>query len=159
MSYNINFFKTLVHGQAQAPYFEPFKGWAFQGKSYSRLCYEEVIHRVNGRDELSNMILWLDETSSDKRSERRRFGYHLRGITPASYNLSIREKRMSSIAIMSSRGIEDVNIYDGCISGEIFTNFIARSLLPILQPFDGKNPRSVVEWTMHPCITLNRLQH
>jgi len=45
---------------------------------------------------------------------------------------------------MSSRGIEDVDIYDGCINGEIFTNFIARSLVPILQPFDGKNPRSVV---------------
>ena len=92
----------------------------------------------------ADMILWLDETCSDKRSERRRFGYHLRGITPTSYKLSIRGKRMSSIAIMSSRGIEDVDIYDGCINGEIFTNFIARSLVPILQPFDGKNPRSVV---------------
>ena len=51
---------------------------------------------------------------------------------------------MSSIAIMSSRSIEDVDIYDGCINGEIFTNFIARSLVPILQPFVGKNPRSVV---------------
>ena len=51
---------------------------------------------------------------------------------------------MFSIAIMSTKGIEDVDIYDGCINGEIFTNFIARSLVPIVQPFDGKNPGSAV---------------
>ena len=64
-------------------------------------------------------------------------------LTPTSYKLSIRGKRMSSIAIMSTKGIEDVDIYDSCINGEIFTNFIARSLLPILQPFDGKSPGTV----------------
>jgi len=41
-------------------------------------------------------------------------------------------------------GIEDVDIYEGNINGEIFTNFIARSLVPLLQPFDGKSSRSVV---------------
>ena len=110
----------------------------------------------------ADMILWLDETGSDKRSERRKFGYDLRGITPTSYKLSIRGKRMSSIAIMSTKGIEDVDIYEGCINGEIFTNFIARSLVPILQPFDGKNPASVVVMdnaSIHPYTTLNRLQH
>jgi len=33
---------------------------------------------------------------------------------------------------------------EGNINGEIFTNFIARSLVPLLQPFDGKSSRSVV---------------
>ena len=69
---------------------------------------------------------------------------------------------MSSIAIMLTKGIEDVDIYEGCINGEIFTNFIARSLAPILQPFDGKNPASVVVMdnaSIHPYTTLNRLQH
>ena len=45
----------------------------------------------------------LDETGSDKLSEWRKFGYHLRGITPRVLN--IRGKRISSIAIMSTRGI------------------------------------------------------
>ena len=92
----------------------------------------------------ADMIVWLDETGSDKHSERRKFGYHLRGITPTSYRMAIREKRMSCIAAMSTRGIEDVDIYQGNINGDIFTRFIAQSLVPILQPFDGKNSRSVV---------------
>ena len=92
----------------------------------------------------ADMIIWLDETGSDKRSEHRKFGYHLRGITPTSYKLAIRGKRMSCIAAMSTRGIEDVDIYEGSINGEIFSSFIARSLVPLLQPFDGKNSRSVV---------------
>ena len=45
---------------------------------------------------------------------------------------------------MSTRGIEDVNIYEQNINGTIFSNFVAKSLVPILQPFDGQSPRSVV---------------
>ena len=92
----------------------------------------------------ADMIVWLDETGSDRRSENRKFGYHLRGITPCSYKLSVQGKRLSCIATMSTRGIEDVDIYEGNINGAIFTTFIARSLVPLLQPFDGKSPRSVV---------------
>lgn len=43
---------------------------------------------------------------------RRKFGYHLLGMTP---RVNIRGKRLSSIAIMSTRGIEDVAIYEGNI--------------------------------------------
>jgi len=92
----------------------------------------------------ADMIVWLDETGSDRRSENRKFGYHLRGITPCSYKLSVRGKRLSCIAAMSNRGIEDVDIYEGSIDGAIFSTFIARSLVPLLQPFDGRSPRSVV---------------
>ena len=40
--------------------------------------------------------------------------------------------------------IEDVDMYEGNINGDIFTNFIVQSLVPILQPCDDKNSRSVV---------------
>lgn len=92
----------------------------------------------------AGMIVWLDETGSDKRSESRKFGYHLRGMTPRVYKLNIRGKRISSIAIMSTRGIEDVAIYEGNINGETFSNFIDQNLVPILQPFNGTNSRSIV---------------
>ena len=45
---------------------------------------------------------------------------------------------------MSTNGMEDVDIYEGNINGTIFTTFVAQSLVPLLQPFDGKAPRSVV---------------
>lgn len=103
---------------------------------------DEFMKEMNYLD--ANMIVWLDETGSDKRSERRKFGYHLRGMTPRVYKLNIRGKRISSIAIMSTRGIEDVAIYQGNINGETFSNFIDRNLVPILQPFNGTNSRCVV---------------
>ena len=72
----------------------------------------------------AHMIVWLDETGSDRCSERRKYGYHLRGMTLCNFKLIAKGKRMSAIAIMSERGIEDVGIYDGNINGETFGNFI-----------------------------------
>ena len=45
---------------------------------------------------------------------------------------------------MSVRGIEDVYIVEGNVNNETFLDFLTRSLLRILLPFDGTNPRSVV---------------
>ncbi len=45
---------------------------------------------------------------------------------------------------MSTRGIEDVYLAEGSVNGDTFVQFIQRSLLNIIQPFDGNNPRSVV---------------
>ena len=92
----------------------------------------------------ANMIVWLDESGSDRRNGRRMFGRHLRGMTPLDYTFILRGKRLSSIAIMSTRGIEDIDTFEGSINGDIFSDFITRCLLPLLQPFDGQNSRSIV---------------
>lgn len=92
----------------------------------------------------AEMIVWLDETGSDRRNASRKFGYHLRGMTPVDYNFKLRGKRYSSIAIMSWRGLEDVDTYEGTIGGDTFHDFVTRCLVPILKPFNGSNPRSVV---------------
>ena len=83
---------------------------------------DEFIKEMNYLD--ANMIIWLDETESDSQSEYQKFGYHLRGMTPRVFKLNIRGKRISSIAIMSTRGIKDVAIYQGNINGDTFGNFI-----------------------------------
>ena len=99
-------------------------------------------------DEMSyisaNMIVWLDETGSDRRNERRKRGYHLRGMTPTDFRITVRGKRLSSIGVMSARGVEDVDTYEGSIDGDKFCNFVERCLVPILQPFNGTNDRSIV---------------
>ena len=64
---------------------------------------------------------------------------------------------MSCIAAKSTRGIADVPIHEGNINGQIFSDFISQSLVPLLQPFDGKNSRSVVVVIMHPYIMLKKL--
>ena len=89
------------------------------------------------------MIVWLDETGNERRNGRRNFGYHLRGMTPTNY-ISFRGKRLSTIAIMSTRGIEDFDTYNGAINGDTFCDFIDRCLVPVLQPFNGTNARFIV---------------
>ena len=92
----------------------------------------------------ANMIVWLDETGSDRRNECRKRRYHLRGMTPTDFKFTVRGKHLLSIGIMSARGVEEVDTYEGNINGDKFCDFIERCLVPILQSFNGTNNRSIV---------------
>ena len=90
------------------------------------------------------MIIWLDETGCDKRNAARQYGYSLRGIAPRSYTFKSGGKRYTQIMAMSTDGVEDMYIAEGNIDGERFLKYVQRSLLPLLMPFNGTNPKSVV---------------
>ena len=45
---------------------------------------------------------------------------------------------------MSVDGLEDVYVTEGNVNGESFLDYVRRSLLPTLMPFNGVNPKSVV---------------
>ena len=92
----------------------------------------------------TDMFVFVDETGSDRRNSIRKFGYGLKGIPPVSYNLRVSGKRISAIGVLSTRGMEDAYITEGSVNGETFLEFVCRSLIPILLPFDGDNPRSIV---------------
>ena len=92
----------------------------------------------------ANMIVWIDETGKDHRDANRRCGYHLRGTTPVSHTLSIRGRRFSAITALSTHGIEDIHLTEGTVNGNVFIYFVEHILLPILQPFNGSNARSIV---------------
>ena len=89
-------------------------------------------------------LIWLDETGSDRRNSIRAYGYAFRGLTPVRHTLRVGGKRISAIGVMTTGGIEDAYIVEGGVNGDVFENFVRRSLLPILQPFNGSNPCSVV---------------
>ena len=91
-----------------------------------------------------NMLVFIDETGCDKRNSKCLFGYGIRGITPITHHLLGGGKRISAIGVMSTRGLEDVYLVEGSVNGDTFLHFIQRSLLNIIKPFDGNNPRSVV---------------
>ena len=91
-----------------------------------------------------SMIIWIDEMGSDRRNALRKYGYGFRGLPPQDYSLQLRSKRHSAIGIMSTEGVEDVFITDESVDGEVFLFFVRNHLLPILQPFDGYNAKSVV---------------
>ena len=89
-------------------------------------------------------LIFVDETGSTRRNEVRKYGYSLRGLSPVSHKLSVYGKRISAIGVLTYRGIEDAYIVEGNVNSSVFLNFVQHCLLPILLPFDGENPRSVV---------------
>ena len=56
----------------------------------------------------------------------------------------MRGKRYSAISILSTEGVEDTYITEGTVNDEVFHDFVQKQLLPILSPFDGHSPWSVV---------------
>ena len=62
------------------------------------------------------MIIWIDETGSDHRQSSRQLGHHLRGLTPTDTVISVRGQCLSTVAAMSTRGIE---IYNSTTNGQL----------------------------------------
>ena len=90
------------------------------------------------------MFLWVDETGCNRRKLVRDYGYGIRGVPPVDHTIRLSGKRYSVIAIMSTEGVEDIYIYDGNVTGEIFLDFVRKCLLPLLMPFNSHNPKSIV---------------
>ena len=90
------------------------------------------------------MLIWIDETGWDLRNALRKYGYGIRGLPPQDYSLKLRGKRYSAIGILTTEGVEDVHLVEGSVNGEIFLDFVRRCLIPVLIPFDGVSPKSVV---------------
>ncbi len=56
----------------------------------------------------------------------------------------VRGERISTIAEIFSEGIQAMSIVRSTVDGDTFLEFIQRYLLPVLMPFNGVNPNSVV---------------
>ena len=91
-----------------------------------------------------SMLIWLDETGCDRRHTIRKYGYSIRGLPLSDHRLLVRGIRYTAIPIVSTDGIHDVYLHRGTMNGDYFVEFLRNSLLPILQPFNYLNPRSVV---------------
>ena len=90
------------------------------------------------------MLIFVDESGSDRRDSLRKYGYSMRGKPIKSQKLLSRGEHISAIASMSSAGILDCKTVHGSVNTEVFCDFVEKHLLPHLLPFDGKNPHSVV---------------
>ena len=91
-----------------------------------------------------SMLIWIDESGCDRRNSTRKYGYSVRGVHPVDHRLLIRGTRYSAIPVMSMQGIHDVFLAEGSVNGERFEFFIRNYLIPVLMPFNGINPLSVV---------------
>ena len=91
-----------------------------------------------------DMLIFLDESGSDRRACIRRYGYSLQGKPLVHEKLLVRGKRVSAIGLMSMNGMLDCKVVTGTVNSEVFYNFVETALLPQLMPFNGSNPHSVV---------------
>ena len=112
---------------------------ALQRSEVERLEYMASIQLFDPR-----MLIFLDETGSDKRNALRKFGYGLRGQTPRNVQMLVRGQRVNAIAFMNFEGLLDVHVTERSTNEELFEEFLLRCLMPSLNPFNGFNHRSVV---------------
>ena len=92
----------------------------------------------------AEMLIFIDETGSDRRDTNRKYGYSLRGKPLKRFVPLIRGERVSAIAGISMAGLLDVQVSVGATDGDAFYNYIQKYLLPHLMPFNGLNPHSVI---------------
>ena len=90
------------------------------------------------------MLIFVDETGSDKRAALRKYGYALRGRRAVSERLLVKGKRYSAIAGLHKGGMLDVYATAKNVNADTFCEYVECCLLPFLLPFNGTNPNSVV---------------
>ena len=88
----------------------------------------------------------------------RKYGYSLRGLPTYVHQLHVGGKRLSAIPVLTTNGIEDVYVTKDSVDGTKFEEFLIQCLLPIILPFDGINPNSVVIMDNASICHLERVQ-
>ena len=90
------------------------------------------------------LLVFIDQRGYKKLNLVCQYGFSVRGITPVSHNFVVYGKHISDIGVLTTEGIENPYLVEGNVNGDTLLKFIRRSLLNIIQPFDGSNPKSVV---------------
>lgn len=91
-----------------------------------------------------DMFVWVDETGANNRDHIRKYGYALRGMTPTCTRQLVRGKRTNAIVGLSSSGVMASEIISTSVNGDVFFDFLRGSLIPMMQPFDGRSPHSIL---------------
>ncbi len=66
------------------------------------------------------MLIFVDETGTDRRNTIRKCGYSMRGKPLKNYSLLVRGERISAIACISVAGLIDVKTIRGTSDGDVF---------------------------------------
>ena len=70
------------------------------------------------------MLIFLDETGSDKRNCLRKYGYSLRDRPAVSQKLLVCGRRVSVIAFMSVYGMLDMKVVEGNVDSDVYCDFV-----------------------------------
>ena len=90
------------------------------------------------------LFVFVDEMGSDKKDQKRKFAYSLRGSTPTAKRLLFRGEHVTAIAAMTWNRVLDFWTVVGGVTADVFDRFVANASLPHLQPFNGVNLCSII---------------
>lgn len=71
----------------------------------------------------NDMLVFVDETGTDRRDSLRRHGYSIRGRTPQSCKVLVRGERISIVGIMTYCGVNDLYVVRGSVDDKVFWIF------------------------------------
>ena len=112
---------------------------AIQRSDQLRVKFMEDVSLFN-----PEMFVFIDESGADRRDCLRKFGYQLRGKPPQALQFFNRGKHITAVAAMSVQGLLECTMLEGGVCGSTFKTFLEEKLSPLLQPFNGTNPHSVI---------------
>ena len=73
-----------------------------------------------------------------------KLGYSLRGKPAKALKLYSRGQHISALAAMSTKGVLECTLVEGGVCGDTFKTNIEKILSPVLYPFNGTNPQSIL---------------
>ena len=114
---------------------------AIQRSDQLRCEYLCAMSLYQGHPEL---LVFVDETRTDRRDTMRNFAYSIRGQPAVVSKFTVRGQRVSAIVGISCDGILDFTTSESTNTSLSFQHYVEKALLPYLQPFNGVNARSIV---------------
>lgn len=93
----------------------------------------------------AEQVVFCDESGTDRRDGARRTGWSPIGVTPTTESLFERGKRFHILPAISAFGIIDAIVYKGHTDTEGFVDWLARGLLPKMNPFPADNSVLVMD--------------
>ena len=89
------------------------------------------------------MFVWIDETGSDAKTNIRKYGYALRGVTPVNHRILSRSHRVNAMAAFSMSSVVAVEFTTTTVNTQVFFDYIRGSIVPNMHPFNGTNAKSI----------------
>ena len=90
------------------------------------------------------MLVFIDETGSDRRDTMKKFGYNLIGKPLKALCIHCRGKHLTAIAALNVKEMLDCSLVSYRRNKLTFQEFIIEKLVHKLQPFNGTNTNSVI---------------
>ena len=92
----------------------------------------------------ADILVFIDESGSDRQNCLRKFGYSLRGKPAKALQLFNRGQHITAIAAMSYKGVLEVSLVNGGVTGEDFKELLEEKLSTVLFPYNCTNPNSII---------------